>query len=335
MHRFLSGLAEGRTGKPRNAGTTMVLDRIAYGTTEVVEYLSDYIDTVKIGWGIPFLLDAKMLSRRISFYREHAIHVSNGGTMLEIAVSKGRHMQALSALKEQGFNTIELSEGIIDIPSATKSKIAEFARSNGMRLHVEIGRKDPNNQLSLDETAEGVERSLDLSPDAVIIEGRETGRGVEIYDETGTIKWDWVERLLGVSRPSLLMFEAPLEKQQTELILHMGREVNLGNVSFASVAALETQRQGLRGDTFGVTASAPEILGGPASKFVHYMLSSHGSMDQSRLIKSTGLTRRTVQKALDTLVRSGLVREARDQHDLRRRVYSSIHRTNPIKREND
>ncbi len=322
-------------GKPRDRGKTMVLDRIAYGTSEVVELLSDYIDIVKIGWGIPMLLDVDALRRRISFYMHHGIHVSNGGTMLELSVSKGRYIQTLSSFKDVGFDTIELSEGIIDIPVNIKSSIAEFAHSNGLRLIIEVGKKDPRNQLSLDETIQSVERAFDLRPDAVIIEGRETGRGVEIYDEAGMIKWDWVERLLEVSRPSMLMFEAPIERQQTELILHIGPEVNLGNVSFASVAALETQRQGLRGDTFGVVAPAPEVSGGPASRFVYYVLSTHGSMDQSRIVRSTGLTRRTVQKALNTLIGSGLIRESRDQHDLRRRVYSSIHRVQSMKREHD
>ncbi len=333
MSIFLPELTERRKGKPRTAGNTMVLDRIAYGTAEVVESLSGFIDTVKIGWGIPLILDARALRERVSFYARHDIHVSNGGTMLEIAVTKGRYLHTLSSLKDAGFNTIELSEGIVDIPSNIKSKIAEFAHSNGLRLHVEVGKKDPRNQLSLDETIVGVERAFDFGPEAVIIEGRETGRGVEIYDEAGNIKWDWVEGILNVSRPSLLMFEAPLERQQTELILRVGQEVNLGNVSFASVAALETQRQGFRGDTFGVAAPSPEVGGGPASKFVYYMLSTHGSMDQSKIVRSTGLTRRTVQKALDTLIRSALIRENRDQHDYRRKVYSPIHRLPSMKHD--
>ncbi|MBX8637463.1 MAG: phosphosulfolactate synthase [Thermoplasmata archaeon] len=332
---FLDNLTSGREGKPRDRGKTMVLDRIAYGTSEVAEMLSDYIDTVKIGWGIPMLLDVDALRDRISFYKQHRIHVSNGGTMLELSVSKGRYIQTLSSFKDAGFDTIELSEGIIDIPANIKSGIAEFAHSNGLRLNVEIGKKDPRNQLSLDETIQGVESAFDLEPDVVIVEGRETGRGVEIYDEAGTIKWDWVDRLLEVSHPSMLMFEAPIERQQTELILHIGSDVNLGNVSFASVAALETQRQGLRGDTFGVVAPAPEVNGGPASRFVYYVLSTHGSMDQSKIVRSTGLTRRTVQKALNTLLGSGLIREARDPHDMRKRIYSAIHRSLSMKREND
>jgi phosphosulfolactate synthase len=335
MSLFLHKLTAGRAGKPRERGKTMVLDRIAYGTSEVVGLLSDYIDTVKIGWGIPMLLDVDALRSRISFYLQHGIHVSNGGTMLELSASKGRSAQTLSSFRDAGFDTIELSEGIIDLPANIKSSIAEFAHSNDLRLNVEVGKKDPRNQLSLDETIQSVERAFELEPDVVIIEGRETGRGVEIYDEAGTIKWDWVERILEVSQPSKLMFEAPVERQQTELILHIGPEVNLGNVSFASVAALETQRQGLRGDTFGVIAPAPELSGGPASRFVYYVLSTHGSMDQSRIVRSTGLTRRTVQKALNTLIGSGLIREARDQHDLRRRVYSAIHQTQSMKRDSD
>nr|WP_257609372.1 phosphosulfolactate synthase [Oenococcus oeni] len=45
------------------------------------------------------------------------------------------------------------------------------------------------------------------------------------------------------------MFEAPLKKQQAELILKFGSQINLGNIASDEVVSLETLRQGLRGDT--------------------------------------------------------------------------------------
>ncbi|MGM0573738.1 MAG: phosphosulfolactate synthase, partial [Bacteroidota bacterium] len=47
-----------------------------------------------------------------------------------------------------------------------------------------------------------------------------------------------------------IIWEAPLKQQQVWFIRQSGANVNLGNISPDSVAALETLRLGLRGDTF-------------------------------------------------------------------------------------
>jgi phosphosulfolactate synthase len=311
--------------KPRTkgAGQTMVLDRLSYPASEVIDVVHGYTDVLKIGWGLPFLLEEDELRRRVQAYRQKSMHVSNGGTLLEICISKGKEDFALERLSHLGFDTIELSEGIIEVPTFVKKKIVEFAHSKGMRLHVEVGRKNPKNQLSLEDTITRIEQSFDSDPDIVIVEGRESGRSVGIFDDDGRIKWDWVGRLEEISNPSKLMFEAPQEEQQTELIIHIGSNVNLGNVSVASVVALETQRQGLRGDTFGAIVGSRKVEGGPAAKFLYFVISAHGPLDQSRLVQLTGLNRRTVQASLRHLLHQGVVGESVDPKDLRRRLYSS------------
>ena len=48
-----------------------------------------------------------------------------------------------------------------------------------------------------------------------------------------------------------LIWEAPQKNQQAYLILKFGPNVNLGNIAPEEITALETMRQGLRGDTLG------------------------------------------------------------------------------------
>ncbi|MDG6923438.1 MAG: phosphosulfolactate synthase, partial [Nitrososphaerota archaeon] len=138
--------------KPRTSGVTMILDRLSYGISETINLLGEYADTAKIGWGLPFLVDQKLLSRRVGSYRKNQIHVSNGGTLLEICVMRDKESVALNKLASSGFDTIELSEGVVEIPFLTKRRVAEFAHSHGLRLNVEVGRKNPRNQLGLEET---------------------------------------------------------------------------------------------------------------------------------------------------------------------------------------
>ena len=324
MPRFLRTLVASPRAKPRKRGLTMVLDRLAGDLDGPLDLLHPYIDIVKVGWGIPLLLDERGLQRRVRAIREHDIHVSNGGTLLEVAVSKGAHVRTLDALRQTGFDTVEVSEGVIDIPSRVQREIVEYVHAHGLRLHWEVGRKSTHHQLSLEESVTRAERALDHRPDTLIIEGRESGRGVEIFDEAGAIKWDWVERLRSAIPDDLIMFETPLEIQQTEMVLRLGPEVNLGNIAPASVAALETQRDGLRGDTFGVVPPLARTSVSPASKFVYHILRAQGVLDQSRIMELSGLNRRTVQNALDALVRGRMVRAGKDSHDLRRRVYACV-----------
>lgn len=306
----------------RSTGRTMVLDRLAFPAETIAPLDASHNITVKIGWGIPYLLERKDVMERVKKFKSYGFRVSNGGTLLEIAYSRNRHMDAVRELSRAGFNTLEISEGVLDIPQRIKQDLVDEARSLGMALHLEVGRKNPSNQLSLDETVDRVAQMLDFKPDIVIVEGRETGRNVEIYDANGAIKWDWVNRIIKEFDRHDIMFEAPMETQQAELVIRLGPDVNLGNISMGSVFALTTQRLGLRGDTFGIEEFPGTFQGSPASKFILHILATGGPMDQHRIMEITGMNRRTVQNALESLISGGAVKAASDLRDMRKKVYS-------------
>ncbi len=322
MAKFLQDVIDASRPKPHAEGKTMVLDRISVDLGPSAASLSQYIDVLKIGWGIPFLIESDVLENYVRKWNSLGVSVSNGGTLLEYCTKKRRQEKCIRALAAKGFGTLEISEGVIEIPRIEKKAMSELARSLGMRVHIEVGKKDSRNQLSLNATIERLRAAMDLEPDMAIVEGRESGKGVAIYDDAGGIKWDWVDAIVSEFGIKRIMFEAPLEVQQTSLIIRLGKEVNLGNVSLGSVAALETQRQGLRGDTFGIHPAPPNISGGPSSRFVYFIISSHGTIDQERIMKLTGLNRRTTQNSLSSLYRQGLIRETRDMTDLRKKLYS-------------
>ena len=84
----------------------------------------------------------------------------------------------------------------------------------------------------------------------VIVEAREAGKGVGIYDKDGKPKDDEVEGIIkGVDDITKLEWEAPIKNQQQYLILRFGTNVSLGNIPPEDILALEALRQGLRGDT--------------------------------------------------------------------------------------
>jgi phosphosulfolactate synthase len=300
---------------------THVLDRLQPDHLEELRPLAPYIDIVKIGWGLPLLLARDRLRQRIKFYHDIGVEVSTGGTLLEYSVVRDRSSAFFDEARDIGFDIVEISDGIIDLSRAQIERLAKDALRRGVDILIEVGKKNPQNQLSLRETLDRIEHARSLKPRKVIIESRESGRGVGIYDGEGGIKWDWVRTILSDHPAEELIFEAPIESQQIGLLKELGRETNLGNVAVASIAPLATERLGLRGDTFGSLRSSRSVKGPPATKFLYFLLETYRGLDQSELVRLSRLPRRTVQSALVELRRQGLVREGVSLVDSRRREY--------------
>jgi phosphosulfolactate synthase len=307
--------------RPRTVGLTHILDRLQPEHLEELRPLAPYMDIVKIGWGLPLLLPREKVRARIKFFHDIGVEVSTGGTLLEYAVVRDRTTAFMDEARELGFDLIEVSDGIIDLSRAQIERLAKDVARRSLDVLIEVGKKNPQNQLSLRETLDRIEHARSLKPRKVIIESRESGRGVGIYDGEGAIKWDWVRTILSDHPPEELIFEAPMESQQIGLLKELGQETNLGNVSIGSIAPLASQRLGLRGDTFGALRSSRAVKGPPATKFLYFLLETYRGLDQSELVRLSRLPRRTVQSALVELRRQGLVREGVSLVDSRRREY--------------
>jgi phosphosulfolactate synthase len=307
--------------RPRPNGLTHVLDRLQLITPEELEYLGPYFDVAKLGWGLPLLLSREKVRERVRRYHDVGVEVSTGGTLLEYAVVHDRVSQMMDEARELGFDSIEISSGIIELSPSQIERLADQVRRRSLGFFIEVGKKDPQHQLSLKETNTQIAHARSLKPRRVIIESREAGKGVGIYDSDGAIKWDWVRSILAESPADELLFEAPLESQQVQLLRELGAEANLGNVALGSVAPLASERLGLRGDTFGSIRHSRPVKGPPAAKFLYFLLETYRGLDQTQLAHMSRLPRRTVQSALESLRRQGLVQEAISLHDSRRREY--------------
>ena len=64
-----------------------------------------------------------------------------------------------------------------------------------------------------------------------------------------------------------------------------------------------------------------KAVGGPATKFVYFIIQFHHPVDQTELIRLSGLPRRTVQGVIEDLKRQSLIIESAGIEDARRKVY--------------
>ncbi|MGI0071508.1 MAG: phosphosulfolactate synthase [Thermoplasmata archaeon] len=310
-----------RVSRPRSTGVTHVLDRLGSLTAPDLARLAPYVDVAKIGWGLPLLYPRAEVRARVQLYHDAAVEVSTGGTLLEYAVTHDRVPHLLDEARELGFDLVEISSGIIDLSAEQIERLAKAIEERSLDYYIEVGKKDTHYQLSLKETIQQIAHARTLKPRKVIVESRESGRGVGIYDSDGAIKWDWVRAIVAEHPRESLIFEAPQELQQVQLIRELGSDVNLGNVAPGSVLPLASERLGLRGETFGTIRTSKSIRGSPAAKFLLFLLETHRSLDQTQLAQMSRLPRRTVQSALESLRRQGLVRESISLHDSRRREF--------------
>lgn len=241
-----------RSHKPRERGLTMVIDK-GLGLTETRDLLelgSDYIDHLKLTFGTSAFYTTRLLRQKIELVKSYGVEIFPGGTFLELALLQGRLEQFMERAKNLGFTGIEISDGTINLDEKTRISAINLARSYEFSLVVsEVGKKDPRDQVQ-ESLWNLVNSDLDAGSDVVIVEGRESGQGVVIYDDQGNILEKELENMVEhVHQPSKVLWEAPKKSQQQELILRFGPNVNLGNVQPHDVLALEALRVGLRGDT--------------------------------------------------------------------------------------
>ncbi|MGE5598298.1 MAG: phosphosulfolactate synthase, partial [Bacteroidota bacterium] len=119
----------------------------------------------------------------------------------------------------------------------------------GFRVIGEVGKKNPADPCPIEAQIEQALADLAAGASMVIVEGRESGRGVGIFGTDGEIVAERLAALAGRLPLERIIWEAPLKNQQEELILAYGPNVNLGNIPPGDVLALEALRVGLRGDT--------------------------------------------------------------------------------------
>jgi phosphosulfolactate synthase len=237
-----------RSSGKRSYGLTSIVD---FGTPigELSHILDEYnhlIDSAKIGIGSAYV--TPNLKRKIDLYKHYQIKPYCGGTLFEKSYHQNKILEYIQYLKNLGIEWIEVSNGTFDIPLEERlSLINKFK----LDFHViaEVGSKDAYKEMSISEWKNEIQLFLDAGCAYVITEGRDSGT-CGIYDNNGEIKANLIQELTKHIDEKKIIFEAPTAKQQMYFINQIGPNVNLGNIRIHDVLLLETQRCGLRSETF-------------------------------------------------------------------------------------
>ncbi|MCL6612338.1 MAG: phosphosulfolactate synthase [Peptococcaceae bacterium] len=172
----------------------------------------------------------------------------------EVAVLQDRLDGFLYHARNIGFTCIEVSDGTITLYPEVRERAIYRAAEMGFKVLTEVGKKHEEDRAPVREMAALIKSDLENGAFRVIVEGRESGAGVGLYDRHGNLIREDFEMLLEeINDPGQIIWEAPQKDQQLELIGRFGPNVNLGNIPTGEVLALEALRVGLRSDSLKIT----------------------------------------------------------------------------------
>ena len=152
----------------------------------------DYVDIVKLGWGTSYV--TQNLREKLALYRSLGIPVICGGTLLEIAEVRGKLDGYRSWLSENGFESVEVSDGTIDLPRERKLEIIE-SLAKDFRVLSEVGSKDAEAIFAPYQWVEWIREELAAGAWKVITEARESGTA-GIFRGSGEVRSGLIDEIV-------------------------------------------------------------------------------------------------------------------------------------------
>ncbi|WP_181444538.1 phosphosulfolactate synthase [Bacillus sp. 03113] len=251
-----------RISKSEKLGLTMLIDKGISITLfeEFLQLVGPYVDYIKLGFGTTMLYPFELLKKKLLLAKKANVILYPGGTLFEIAYHQGVIQEYFDYMQKIGFDHLEISDGTIDLPMRSRREMILEAITNGFSVLTECGKKAQGSQFAVKELERTLYSDLECGASYVIVEGRESGKNVGIYNNEGMVDKEFLrdcEKTINRQMRQNLIWEAPQSKQQIELIHFWGRNVNMGNIQFEDAYNLECLRRGLRFDTFAKKQSTP------------------------------------------------------------------------------
>ncbi|MDD9303395.1 MAG: phosphosulfolactate synthase [Desulfobacter sp.] len=240
-----------RQTKPRQSGLTAITDvGISNGEMEnILSHYGKFVDMAKIGIGTAYI--EPFLKEKITLFKDRKIPVYFGGTLFEKYFSQDRLADYIDFLHANGISWVEISSGIIDIEMSRIISLIKTLKQEFTVL-VEVGKKEASADFSDEDWIPSIQQALDAGCAYVVLEGRNTA-DAGIYSSDGLLNKALIREMKKEVDADKLIIEAATAKSQSQIINIFGPNVNLGNIFARDLLLLESQRLGLREDTFYVT----------------------------------------------------------------------------------
>lgn len=244
---------------PEKTGIIMVIEK-EFGPAAAQDWArltAGLTNVVKCTFGTAALYDQKVLKEKIRVYKEAGISPMVGGTLTEVAMlcaggySKSNLQGYLKYAISLGFTHIEFSDGTIYVPDDKRGDIIKMCIDAGFTVISEVGKKDAKKDalITTEKRIELMKQDLENGSTMVIIEARESGKGIGVMDKDGKVDFGELDVIIDAVGLGNTMIEAPDKSQQQTIFMRYGPEANVGNIQPRDVMSTAALRAGLRGDT--------------------------------------------------------------------------------------
>jgi len=212
---------------------------------------SHLMSVLKISMACWIIADERVTRQKIAAAKKHKVPTTTGGGPFEIAVAQGKLSEYLDLCADIGFTRIECGGGFTDM-SMKPDDVVNMASEKGLEVQFELGKKHMG--AFTKETVEGLLEQggqwVDAGAVQLVVEARESAKGVGLFDDNGNFNADFADRFADAFGHEIVMFEAPNKPSQFALLDHFGSTVHLCNIRLEELLRVEIYRRGLHSDAF-------------------------------------------------------------------------------------
>jgi phosphosulfolactate synthase len=206
---------------------------------------------LKISMACWLIADEKCTRRKVKAARKYKVPTTTGGGPFEVAMAQGQVNAYLDLCADIGVNRVEIGEGFTD-PDLHPKKLVKLANDRGLEVQFELGKKH-GGAFTSDMVQELIDQGkewLEAGAVQLVVEGRESAKGVGLFDDAGNFNASFADRFAETFGHDIVLFEAPNKPSQFALLDHFGPEVHLCNVRLEEFLRVEIYRRGLHSDAF-------------------------------------------------------------------------------------
>jgi phosphosulfolactate synthase len=225
-----------------------------------LEQSAHLMSILKISMACWMIADESATRRKTAAARRHGVPTVTGGGPFEVAVAQGQLPAYLDLCADIGVTRIECGEGFTDMP-LPPGEVLNMAHERGLEVQFELGKKHTGafSDEAVDQLIEQGKRWLDAGALQLVVEARESARGVGLFDDEGNFNGAFADRFASAFGLDTVLFEAPNKPSQFRLLDHFGPEVHLCNVRLEELLRVEIYRRGLHSDAFSNPKLRPRI----------------------------------------------------------------------------
>jgi len=225
-----------------------------------LEQSAHLMSILKISMACWMVANENATRRKIAAAKRHGVSTVTGGGPFEIAVAQGQLPYYLDLCADIGVTRIECGEGFTDM-ALPADEVVKMAQERGLEVQFELGKKH-GGAFDSDIVSQLIEQGrkwLDAGALDLVIEARESARGVGLFDDAGNFNPQFADRFANAFGLEIAMFEAPNKASQFALLDHFGPSVHLCNIRLEEILRVEIYRRGLHSDAFRNPKLRPSV----------------------------------------------------------------------------